>query len=171
MNMSIDECSADVIVVGGGVSGVCAAIAASRSGSSVILIERQSFLGGNATGGLVGPFSTTYFADMKVISGLVDEIIFRLAKYNATLGTQKCPYPPVTTFGTGGWITTFDSEILKCVFDEMISEAGIKVFFHSQLSEVSVSDNFHLRKIWVNSKDGRHCFVEKSLSMRRVMET
>lgn len=159
--MSIDECSADVIVVGGGVSGVCAAIAASRSGSSVILIERQSFLGGNATGGLVGPFSTTYFADTKVISGLVDEIIFRLAKYNATLGTQKCPYPPGTTFGTGGWITTFDSEILKCVFDEMISEAGIKVFFHSQLSEVSVSDNFHLRKIWVNSKDGRHCFVGK----------
>lgn len=159
--MSISEYSADVIVVGGGVSGVCAAIAARRTGATVVLVERLGFLGGNATGGLVGPFSTTYFAGEKVIAGLVDEIFARLAKHHATLGTQKCPYPPGTTFGTGGWITTFDSEILKCVFDEMVLEAGIKVLFHSQLSEVSITEDLKLNKIWVNTKNDRYCIDGK----------
>ena len=43
----------DVIVAGGGVAGVAAALAASRNGAKVLLIERYGQLGGLATGGLV----------------------------------------------------------------------------------------------------------------------
>lgn len=39
----------DVVVVGGGLSGVCAAIAAARSGVSVVLIQDRPVLGGNAS--------------------------------------------------------------------------------------------------------------------------
>ena len=46
----------DVIVVGGGPGGVCAAVGAAREGTSVLLIERYGFLGGMATAGLVNPF-------------------------------------------------------------------------------------------------------------------
>ena len=43
----------DVVVVGGGVAGVGAAVAAGRAGAKTILIENTSALGGLATMGLV----------------------------------------------------------------------------------------------------------------------
>ena len=44
---------ADVLVVGGGAAGVAAAVAAARQGADVLLVERQGYLGGLATGGLI----------------------------------------------------------------------------------------------------------------------
>ena len=41
--------SADLVVVGGGMTGVCAALAAARNGSSVILIQDRPVLGGNSS--------------------------------------------------------------------------------------------------------------------------
>ena len=40
---------ADVVVAGGGLAGVCAAIAAARGGARVVLIQNRSRLGGNAS--------------------------------------------------------------------------------------------------------------------------
>ncbi len=45
----------DVIVVGDGPGGVCAAVGAAQEGASVLLVERYGFLGGMATAGLVNP--------------------------------------------------------------------------------------------------------------------
>jgi hypothetical protein len=41
--------SADVVVAGGGLAGVCAAIAAARNGAQVVLVQDRSRLGGNAS--------------------------------------------------------------------------------------------------------------------------
>ena len=46
----------DVIVTGGGVAGVAAAVSAARHGASVLLIEKSNILGGLATLGLVNLF-------------------------------------------------------------------------------------------------------------------
>lgn len=43
----------DVLVVGGGPAGVCAAVAAARAGASTFLVERHGFLGGMWTAGMV----------------------------------------------------------------------------------------------------------------------
>jgi hypothetical protein len=39
----------DVVIIGGGMSGVCAALAAARNGANVILVQDRSVLGGNAS--------------------------------------------------------------------------------------------------------------------------
>ena len=44
--------SADVVVAGGGLGGVAAALAAARAGARVILTEANGFLGGVATAGM-----------------------------------------------------------------------------------------------------------------------
>lgn len=50
----------DVLVTGGGVAGLSAAVCAAREGAKVILCERDGCLGGTATVGLVGPFMSSY---------------------------------------------------------------------------------------------------------------
>ena len=44
---------AEVLILGGGPSGIAAAIASARSGSKTILIERYGFLGGMGTAAMV----------------------------------------------------------------------------------------------------------------------
>ena len=43
----------DVLIVGGGPAGVCAAISAARQGAKTLLVEQNGFCGGMATAGLV----------------------------------------------------------------------------------------------------------------------
>ena len=62
----------DVIVAGGGVSGVAAALTAKKRGLKVLLVEKQTVLGGLATSGLVN-----YFVPM--CNGRGKQIIFGLA--------------------------------------------------------------------------------------------
>ncbi|MBQ7089598.1 MAG: FAD-dependent oxidoreductase, partial [Clostridia bacterium] len=40
----------DLVVVGGGMSGLCAAMAAARNGANTALIHARPVLGGNASG-------------------------------------------------------------------------------------------------------------------------
>ncbi len=48
-NMRLVPLECDVLVAGGGLSGVCAAIAAARHGAKVILVQNRSRLGGNSS--------------------------------------------------------------------------------------------------------------------------
>lgn len=47
--LASQELACDFVVVGGGLSGVCAAIAAAREGARVVLIQNRAVLGGNAS--------------------------------------------------------------------------------------------------------------------------
>lgn len=48
-NMTVVDVETDVLVCGGGMAGVCAAIAAARNGARVLLVQDRSRLGGNAS--------------------------------------------------------------------------------------------------------------------------
>jgi Succinate dehydrogenase/fumarate reductase, flavoprotein subunit len=48
-NMTLVELNCDVLVAGGGLAGVCAAISAARHGAKVVLVQDRSRLGGNSS--------------------------------------------------------------------------------------------------------------------------
>lgn len=60
-DIEVMDC-ADVVVIGGGVSGSVAAISTLKEGKSCIIIEKSNALGGTATNGLVIPFMNSYVA-------------------------------------------------------------------------------------------------------------
>ncbi len=79
MKFEIQELSYDVCVVGGGLSGVCAAIAAARLGSRVALINNRGYIGGNASAemyitvnGATGAQEFNFFARE---DGIIEEIL------------------------------------------------------------------------------------------------
>lgn len=129
--------SADVAVIGGGPSGLCAAVAAARTGASVILVEQGNCCGGMATRGLVGPFMTCYDRDGEtmIIRGLFAEVVDRLVARGEAI------HPSGVRAGTAftSWITVghdhvtpFEPEGLKLVADAMLQEAGVRVLYHTQ---------------------------------------
>lgn len=148
----------DVIVVGGGPSGICAAISAARQGVKTLLVEQNGFCGGMATAGLVGPFMTCYDSkgEKMIIKGLFEEIVDRLVKKGFAI------HPKDVMGGTAftSWIkighdhvTPFESEGLKLVLDEMLCEAGIDVLYHTMFLEPVLEEN-KIVGINVASKSG-----------------
>lgn len=72
-----DAYETDLLVVGGGPAGSCAAVAAARMGVKTIIIDSGNCLGGMATKGLVGPFMTCYdrYGEQMIIKGIFGEIV------------------------------------------------------------------------------------------------
>ena len=79
---------ADVIVVGGGVAGVAAAVSAARNGSRVILLEKSIILGGLATLGHVCIYLPLDDGlGHKVYGGLAEELLH--GELSVALGIPK----------------------------------------------------------------------------------
>ena len=49
MSINVETRDFDVVVVGGGLSGMCAAIAAARHGAETAIVQNRSVFGGNAS--------------------------------------------------------------------------------------------------------------------------
>ena len=126
--MQIDS---DVLVVGGGVAGVCAAVAAARAGARCMLVERNGFLGGAATAAAVSQFmGWRTERGTQVIAGLGQEIVDRLVARGGSNG----PDWGLLSGGVRMDRVVFDPDILKVVFDEMLLDAGVTPLFHSMAS-------------------------------------
>ncbi|MGC9348940.1 MAG: FAD-dependent oxidoreductase [Anaerolineae bacterium] len=138
----------DVIVVGGGVSGVVAATAAARNGARTLLIEKDGSLGGTMTMCLVGPMMTFHSATEQVIRGLAQEVVDRLVALKASPGHI------LDTTGYVATVTPFDAEALRLVAQRMVKEAGAEVLFHSTVVDVTKSDQ-ELTGIVVQHRNGR----------------
>jgi hypothetical protein len=130
-----------------------------------------------ATGGLVVliPFLSDG-TERQVLAGLLQEIVDRLDKRHAAL------YPPREQWGssdreslrywrrrgTGTYVSgnrvrysvTVDPEILKCVLNDMIEEAGVKLYLHSWASSVLAEDN-RIGGVVFESKSGRQAIISR----------
>jgi hypothetical protein len=140
---------ADVIVVGGGVAGVSAAIAAARAGADALLIERYGALGGNLTIGLLE--ASMSFHDRQgrqLIGGIPDEIIRRLKDAGGTVGHV------VDDVGYAGTVTPYDPEELKMICLQMAQEAGVRLLLHTWVVRaIRIGDR--LTGVIIENKSGR----------------
>ena len=83
---------ADVLVAGGGLGGVAAAIAAARAGARTILVERNGYLGGVATAGMCcSVFHCLATYDRQIaVKGIPYEVVDALAvRAGAGAGGEK----------------------------------------------------------------------------------
>lgn len=137
----------NVIVCGGGLSGVCAATAAARNGAKTLLVERDGSLGGTMTNQLVGPMMTFHSPQQQVIGGLAQEIVERLMALGASPGhiADTSDYCPT--------ITPFDAEALKLVAMRMVAHSGATILYNTWITGV-VKDHNTLTGIEVINKGG-----------------
>lgn len=119
----------DVIVCGGGMAGFGAAIAASRHGAKVLLIERETALGGLATVGLVP-------IPLDIPVGISLEMVNRLEALDGYTRRNSNP------------------ELHKLVLDRMVKEARIELLLDTAIVDAVVVDN-QIRGVVLESKSGR----------------
>lgn len=147
----------DVLVVGGGPAGLCAALAAARNGARVTLTERYGHLGGLASGGQVIVLDDMADLHEKTVAGLCDEFVERLDALGAAV------FPPHedryvsaeaawARWGRWGlqdnyartqpktitYAVAFDPEAFKLVALDMLEPAGVDLRLHSTFVDAIV---------------------------------
>jgi FAD dependent oxidoreductase len=131
----------DVLVVGGGIAGIMAALAAGRSGARTLLVERFGSLGGTGTAAMMSLFYVPYAASR----GLVRELFDRLIARGGAIP---------------GEFVVYDAEMYKVTALEMLAEAGVEVLLHTLVSDV-VTDGAAVRGIVVENKSGRQAILSR----------
>jgi FAD dependent oxidoreductase len=129
----------DVVVLGGGVAGLSAALAAADTGAKVVLVEKGNCLGGTATAGMMSLFYTPY----RCAHGLPKQVFDRLIAVGGA-------FP--------GEVISVDHEAFKTVALEMVSERGIELVFHTTFSDV-IADGNRVRGIVIENKGGRSAIL------------
>lgn len=117
----------DVAVVGGGLAGVMAAVAAARTGADTILVERSASLGGIAVDGPLEALMTFHDARGPVVGGLPMELVERLA------GLGGSPGCVTDTTGYCRSIVPYDAECLRLALFQLVREAGVRLLLQTSV--------------------------------------
>ncbi len=140
----------DLLVAGAGISGIAAAVAASRQGISTVLIEKNNFLGGLAVDCRHRYICGLYPKN----TGIAGEIISSLRKLN-----------PQNRFTTLGKLPVFycRPQDLKTTLHKLIAqEKHLRVFYHSQITRVEKRGAV-ITSLQVQGKSGRLNFAPKTV--------
>ena len=144
----------DVLVAGGGISGLAAALASARTGAKTLLIERNGCLGGVATATLMANIGNRFLthSGAQAVYGIAAEVIDRLVAVGAASKRWKHRDVPGCVI---------DSERAKVVFIEMLEEAGVTIFTHA-LAARPIMEGHHVKGCFFESKTGRRAVLAKN---------
>lgn len=151
----------DVLVVGGGIAGISAAVAAGRAGSRVLLIEKGINLGGLATAGLISWYEPLCDGEgQQMVGGIAEELI-RLAVRS---GFNDLP----TRWGgekdskraNDRFSCYFSPTFLALALDGYVREAGVRILFDTRAT-YPVMDGHQCRGILVENVNGREFYPAK----------
>ena len=137
----------DVCVVGSGSAGSTAAIAAARSGASVVLVEKLPFLGGTSTAVLdtFYGFYTPGAEPRRIVGGIPDDVVGELRALGPVVERPN-------TYGAGTGVT-YLAEHLKVVWEALVEEAGARILLHAFVQAADARDG-RLDSILVATKAG-----------------
>jgi glycine/D-amino acid oxidase-like deaminating enzyme len=108
----------DVVVAGGGASGLIAGVAAARLGARSLLIEASGAFGGAATRNMVAQWLGFYNGEECAVRGLPLEFADRLVKRGGSIGFER----PTSwwsravprRFSTAAWFRSRSGQIASC---------------------------------------------------------
>ena len=134
----------DIVILGGGAAGIAAAVAASRKGLQVTLIERNAYLGGKATAAEVGTVCGLYrFSKNEksayIVNGFAKEFAEKLKTDSQTsplFSSEGVHYLP------------YNVEAFKNIALNLINEHKITVYFNAVLEHVAVEDKM-LKSVYI----------------------
>jgi succinate dehydrogenase/fumarate reductase flavoprotein subunit len=162
---------ADVLVVGGGTAGVCAAVAAARGGADVMLVEGSGALGGLAASGLIILLLTLDDGrGRQAVAGLCQELTERLAARGAAWHPERAEWGSqdgalVERDRRRGLVwgrsphrvrysVAYDPEEMRLALQELACEAGVRLLLHSLACD-PISESGRLAGVAFQSKAGR----------------
>ena len=141
----------DVLIAGGGVGGVSAAISARRENKKVLLIEKGSMLGGLATSGLINFYEPLCDGKRNQMIFSQGEELFKIAiKYGYnTLEEEQ------TRLAT--W---FDHHLFALSLNELLINEGVDIMYETIVSDVDI-DNGHINSIEITNVEGKSVITAK----------
>ena len=150
------EC--EVLVAGGGIAGIAAALAAARGGRKVLLLEREFALGGMATLGLV----TIY---LPLCDGEGHQLIFGIGEELLKLSIEhgaEANYPAAWLDGgtveeriEKRYMTQFNPHLFAMRCEQLLRAAGVEILYGSVAVEAAVLPDGHITHVIIENKSGR----------------
>lgn len=135
-----EETNIDVLIVGGGASGVTSGIQSVRMGANTLIVEETSWLGGMLTSAGVSAVD----GDYKLPAGLWGEFKDELASYYGGLDSIKT-----------GWVSNvlFEPSVGNKIFHKMVTaEKKLEVWKSSHIKEVEKVGNEWVVKVEVEGQ-------------------
>jgi hypothetical protein len=150
----------DIIVVGGGIAGVAAALAARRNGCRVLIIEKTVVLGGLATLGLIAYYLPLCDGRGKKVSGgIAEELLHLSIKY----GYHDLAPEWKDGRGTGAkkrYTSIFSPPEFIYALDELMTGEGIHLLFDTVFCRPVMKGN-RCEAVIVENKSGRSAYQAK----------
>ena len=148
----------DVIVAGGGISGVAAALSAARLGKSTLLLEKNTVLGGLATIGLINFWVPLCNGRGKqIIKGMAEELLRLSIRYgfDSLSDEWKNGEPDHPT--TNRYVTRYSIGMFVLALVDLLHSSGVKILYDSVVSQPVMEDG-HCKGLIVDGKSGRQFY-------------
>ena len=145
-----------VLVCGGGVAGISAALAAAREGADVLLLEREWLLGGLATLGIV----TIY---LPLCNGFGNQVSFGIAEELLRLSVKHGAQVGCEAWLNGGtdeekrkrrYQVQFDPNLFALEAEKLLTDNGVKILYGTSVCNVK-TDNGRISHVIAENRSGR----------------
>ena len=157
----------DVLVAGGGVAGVAAALAAARQGASVLLIDANCALGGLATLGLITVYEP-------LCDGYGNQVIFGIAEELLHLSIRhgfESRYPDAWLDGSDlerlekrkkqRYMVQYNAQFFALDMERLLLENGVKILYHTKVYDTIIKDGA-IAQVLIDNKAGRSAISAKA---------